>query len=1491
MYPRTSIDNARRVRQLAHLLQGSFTVAAGKKIVPHLPKVVGPWLAGLYDNDKIPARAAQSALSSAFLTEEKRKALWKIYEDALLSYAEDAILVQTTHSLSDERTTSPDDAEAKQVRVAGSAMLMLAHLIQVKDTQGGVAKGGFKELLTTKKLWEYAHNKDPYLRRGACSLAVLCCDRFASDLDWSMLSTCFIAKGLQADQLGSSVQFLEALLALTRAHSEIWTSDYNAKTTSSKRLCQFLKKGSQRGPESVWSLVGRLIKQTPLTIWAADSSAAKINSEQANVLIEALFAGVTNPEEPRPNAGAAWQAYVDVCEWLLNLLADARGGFGIAHLAPLVVQYVVEDLENTRWNVPRSSVTAILSRAIIILAKDQGTVVHLWSKLIQDVIDSMKLSLPESSKDFDASQNSVIDRARRFFSVRRVLAEHLSRLDQANQIKDVLDQYDAALVDASIDTLQSRNGKPYGAIGVLGELIKQLSFSKQEILTSYLSTAAPSLLMSPSAERLISVQLALQGTLSEQMMSTLLQNSIQNKYSFAAMCQLLGGISSSDMVKNESLRDHVLHMLEADFSSPNTLQVVQSILQNSQIRDGTLYDAVLRRVIESLSPTSTDHEAGLDAIDKALSNSASSRAITDGSTGSKLLSNLILLADSPDPLVADRASISTAKLKSASAHEGSDSTTSSIVAEQLSGQGTPISIFTLIDLAKDAYREAGDKTQITTDILPSGIQWSKALQPHMLHKRPYSLALTNPLQGLVYAVSDVSPPEVSGPVDLRDADDFSLALRLTFYVTKLLSSTNALESAAPDQAQALGRYYPVALYLVNEKLTLDSANALWTNPSSDVIDEVASILSDANSMIHSWLQGHSSTSNTTSFGDDWLGRGRELHDVTPESFVGASTFAGVVDRLVDLQGPSKCADLYSDELKSLHRSDELARSTSIVYILREHLTSTAAGKRLCNEFIAHATDLETLDINAQTLRPLILLNVLLVGNEALLEGIPTQRLVFLFKNLVRLLRQDTTPSPLLSEVLKLLVLVISAVKDIYGDHWEQLVEALCRTWQTGLDASTDLPILHGSLRLYAQLKSLAGNEDANDDLIESWRSAKPEMDASLIECLQLFEKPAIGIDQPRQITTQLLRRQLGTIDLVNGHDSLYQLMSSDEDAIQNAVFELLHRAIPKQQEQYSLDLALEGKVAQLPPELLELVGDAVDSRNMLASRRYLLSWNLLFDHFRNASYKLQEIYSASIKEHNSLPSLLDTLCSILRITSGRPLDATKFDVQSFELDQSENGEAEKQWLAIHTFYNCLLYLPSLAKDWFISQKNRVKSPLESWTQKHISPHIVSAALTAVTDWASTQSQEADDRPIAIKSSLKGSEVVASITVDPESPPISLAISLPGAYPLESPTVSSRTRVGVSEKNWQSWMRTVQIIVFSTGSIVEGLVAFRRNVQGALKGQSECAICYSIIGTDMQTPSKRCGTCRNTFHGSCLFRWFKSSNSSSCPLCRNNFNYA
>lgn len=101
----------------------------GKRIARYLPKVIGAWLAGLYDNDRPVHRAAVESFTKVFSTDEKRLGVWKIYGTSILDFVEDVILQQSPTTLSDERTVKPDDAEAKHARVVGTALLLFNRIL------------------------------------------------------------------------------------------------------------------------------------------------------------------------------------------------------------------------------------------------------------------------------------------------------------------------------------------------------------------------------------------------------------------------------------------------------------------------------------------------------------------------------------------------------------------------------------------------------------------------------------------------------------------------------------------------------------------------------------------------------------------------------------------------------------------------------------------------------------------------------------------------------------------------------------------------------------------------------------------------------------------------------------------------------------------------------------------------------------------------------------------------------------------------------------------------------------------------------------------------------------------------------------------------------------------------------------------------------------------------------------------------------------------
>ncbi|KAF9255354.1 hypothetical protein L218DRAFT_884324, partial [Marasmius fiardii PR-910] len=114
--------------------------------------------------------------------------------------------------------------------------------------------------------------------------------------------------------------------------------------------------------------------------------------------------------------------------------------------------------------------------------------------------------------------------------------------------------------------------------------------------------------------------------------------------------------------------------------------------------------------------------------------------------------------------------------------------------------------------------------------------------------------------------------------------------------------------------------------------------------------------------------------------------------------------------------------------------------------------------------------------------------------------------------------------------------------------------------------------------------------------------------------------------------------------------------------------------------------------------------------------------------------------------------------------------------------------------------------------------------------------------------------------------------------------------IPNDWPLHRIETQDTKMVGVDEKRWRAWILAVQQTMWAqNGRIADGLALFKKNVTLHFEGQVECAICYSYCDgwkpTHGSLPKKPSRTCKNRFHSGCLFKRFKTSHSSSCPLRR------
>ena len=237
---------------------------------------------------------------------------------------------------------------------------------------------------------------------------------------------------------------------------------------------------------------------------------------------------------------------------------------------------------------------------------------------------------------------------------------------------------------------------------------------------------------------------------------------------------------------------------------------------------------------------------------------------------------------------------------------------------------------------------------------------------------------------------------------------------------------------------------------------------------------------------------------------------------------------------------------------------------------------------------------------------------------------------------------------------------------------------------------------------------------------------------------------------------------------------------------------------------------------------LENYPDDLLAKFPTAIRSYLLTWHLIFEAYRAASFKVRSDYTEQLKRTNSLGPLLEFAFDVLGHSAAHALSLDKerftahhicnYDIRAAD---AEPEERSMQWLLIHLFYLTLKYVPGLFKAWFRDCRSKqTRIAVEAWTAKYFSPLIISETLDDVSDWANKQEpQDSDDRELLVKVNKTAKEVVAGYEVDELQ--AAIAIRVPPGYPLQAVNVVGVNRVAVNEKKWQSWVMATQgVITFS-----------------------------------------------------------------------------
>ncbi|XP_006862571.1 PREDICTED: E3 ubiquitin-protein ligase listerin [Chrysochloris asiatica] len=289
---------------------------------------------------------------------------------------------------------------------------------------------------------------------------------------------------------------------------------------------------------------------------------------------------------------------------------------------------------------------------------------------------------------------------------------------------------------------------------------------------------------------------------------------------------------------------------------------------------------------------------------------------------------------------------------------------------------------------------------------------------------------------------------------------------------------------------------------------------------------------------------------------------------------------------------------------------------------------------------------------------------------------------------------------------------------------------------------------------------------------------------------------------------------------------------------------------------------------------------------------YLLTWKLILTFFKAASSQLRALYSMYLRKTKSLNKLLYHLFKLMpeNPTYGESVlefsnkDPKTFFTEELRLSIRETATLPYQipHLACSVYRMTLKDLPAMVRLWWNSSEKRIFNIVDRFTSKYVS------SVLSFQEISSVQTSTQLFNGMTVKARATTREVMATYTI--EDIVIELIIQLPSNYPLGSITVESGKRVGVAMQQWRNWMLQLSTyLTHQNGSIMEGLALWKNNVDKRFEGVEDCMICFSVIhGFNYSLPKKACRTCKKKFHSACLYKWFTSSNKSTCPLCRETF---
>lgn len=1442
VYPKLALANSRSVRVLSHQIQGKFVQLGGKSFAKYLKSSIPIWLLGTYDTDRIVSSAAQKSLLASFQNDtQKIEKIWSIFSEPILNFIITSIQFENSESLSDKRYTKESDLILKYERILYGTILMLTKVVELIKSENQDFDPRIEQVLNHESFWNYMGSS---IESETLNLSL-----FKSYL--ILLKTIFDTK---------SLKFVESVSDLNGLYKLV-----------SKSFLKSVKIKS--GPNNV------IYSNIILQFW--DTLIALTNFSTGPVKVKKNFWDYGGSKS-------------------LSRATDYLK-LGSCSLNPVYFSLILHFMKLAHsLNIPFDFNDEATAKSILIKITcpqlNKLLDFDYLERAIEYAFSTYKL-FPASDKSLISITATVLDAISKKPSNRKrnVVVEKLREVLSSNDTSNFSQTFEDSFVTAlsnSQDVLELNGQKLESP---LKDLVNTyFSVFDHEILQRFVENVIE------VVEEDLSIKLP---ELAFHVVSSFVTNSlnVQNT-KVADFIETSASFIESDFV--DPPIELLLSVSKEKYLDKNAIaELINDTFTKLKVSEPSRISSFLLQVLEFVD---FDAEADLyqDVLDfiHTLSenpdlNDQDTQLTYKFAKNLKILENLLRNLSSSE-------SKNLQFIKSS----GRVLDIKTLMEKDISGvmlaawnnvHDSEVQAFLLrISENKEYYEKSlfsyiSDHANVNTDFknlvqflgndLPLH-EISELLVSSIQQLSTIDLSIANPLETNIGLIPEVSATSVNDKLfvlgkflfDAWELKANNNVIILSMIIAEYMDDTIFLRDFTPDlnHVQSLRAKILEKFITFIETSSTESLVRVFID-KNDYEDEVGEFMLKLSTFADSGeiAKFYAARVNYLIFSHLFDNMDNSLFEAIPINF----------NKL--MSRPLDFAVMIKSSSKFLTKSArfERARNYAFAEILGVKgdsgiLTEGVKWVTLATNFLSSEEPYEA--VNSHRLLMVLKQIELFLDSAIAYDEDFLKFRVQLTRLFIGLLTSQSSPPSVLFELSSRLVEENIAQAQLSPIH---------------------INLRYFTLKLVLILQKSGNLGDIHEDLLDLILNKEIQAydanikNQAMESFLQLNERSYFSINWQRELISGKIA-------------DLYEVFSSSNFiSIKRVCTHLVRTSILLDQQDFVVEYQLSKsklsdddtmKKALIPDLLLnnilsfEYLDPEDEKPEVIAT--YLWSWVLIFTFFEDVTYSIRSDYINQLKELDVIEKLLDYIFYSVEVADSKLLKNSTYSleyIQDYDLKTGifeESTRAEDEFLLLHLYYLSAKYLASSVQFWFKAIRDRqLKSRIDKFTVNYVSPILINKILQEVTKAKPDFEKRYDNMTLKVNS--VSNEVKSIYVIDEQT--MEMVIKLPREFPLGNVTVEGPLRLGVNEKQWKAWLMVAQSVISHTdGTIVDAIEIFNRNVNLHFSRFEDCAICYSILHQDLSLPTKVCPTCSNKFHAACLYKWFKSSGSSTCPLCRSAFNF-